>query len=91
MSVFVRLPFSIAHLAINKGVVECESTSVSQCIRDLESRFPGLKGILCDAEGNVSDNFFIFLNGDNITYLNGMDSMLQDGDELTIIPAAAGG
>ena len=47
--------------------------------------------IYCDLEGNVSDLLFVFLNGENITYLQGMKTTLQAGDELTIIPAAAGG
>jgi len=91
MNITVRLPASIAHLTGNNGVVECSSASVAQCIQDLSQRFAGFKDILCDTEGNVSDLFVIFINGDNITYLKGLDSALKDGDELTIIPVAAGG
>lgn len=91
VSITVRLPASIAHLTGNNGVVECSSASVAQCIQELNKRFAGLKDIMCDSEGNMSTLFIIFLNGDNITYLNGMESTLKDGDELTIIPIAAGG
>ncbi|MFZ3172853.1 MAG: MoaD/ThiS family protein [Carboxydocellales bacterium] len=91
MSIIVRLPTSIAYLTGKNEVIECAATSVAQCIQELNLRFSGLKDILCDSEGDVSNLFFIFLNGDNITYLKGMESALKDGDELTIIPVAAGG
>ncbi len=87
----VRLPASIAHLTGDNKVVECAASSIAECVQDLDARFTGLKDILCDLDGNVSDIFFIFLNGENITYLQGMQTALQDGDELNIIPAAAGG
>ena len=87
----VRLPASIAYLTGDNKVVECTASNISECVQDLDARFTGLKEILCDLEGNVSDTIFIFLNGENITYLQGMKTALQDGDELNIIPAAAGG
>jgi molybdopterin synthase sulfur carrier subunit len=90
-NITVRLPASIAHLTGDNKVVECAAHSIAECIQDLDVRFTGLKDILCDLDGNVSDLFFVFLNGENIAYLQGMKTALQDGDELTIIPAAAGG
>lgn len=91
LSITVRLPASIAHLTGNNGVVECSSSSVAQCIQELNKRFAGFKDIMCDSEGNLLDYFVVFLNGDSIEYLKGMDYILKDGDELTIIPMAAGG
>lgn len=90
-NITVRLPASIAHLTGDNKVVECAAHSIAECIQDLDVRFAGLKDILCDLDGNVSGLFFVFLNGENIAYLQGMKTALQDGDELTIIPAAAGG
>ncbi|HBW36017.1 MoaD/ThiS family protein [Desulfosporosinus sp. BICA1-9] len=90
-NIIVRLPTSIAHLTGDNKVVECAAHSIVECIQDLDVRFTGLKDILCDLDGNVSDLFFVFLNGENRAYLQGLKTTLQAGDELTIIPAAAGG
>lgn len=90
-NITVRLPSSIAHLTGDNNVIECTAHSIAECIQNLDVRFTGLKAILCDLDGNVSDLFFVFLNGENIAYLQGMKTVLQNGDELNIIPAAAGG
>ncbi|HBW36020.1 MoaD/ThiS family protein [Desulfosporosinus sp. BICA1-9] len=90
-NITVRLPASIAHLAGDNKLVECSAYSIAECIQDLDVRFAGLKDVLCDLDGNISDLFFIFVNWENITNLRGVKTPLQDGDELTIIPATAGG
>ncbi|MFZ3130535.1 MAG: MoaD/ThiS family protein [Desulfosporosinus sp.] len=90
-NITVRLPASIAHLTGDNKVVKCAANSIAECIQDLDVRFTGLKDILCDLDGNVSDLFLVFINGENIANLQGMKTTLQAGDELTIIPAAAGG
>jgi len=90
-NIIVRLPSSIAHFTGDNNVIECQAHSIAECIQDLDVKFKGLKDILCDLDGNVSDLFFVFLNGENIAYLQGTKTALQNGDELTIIPAAAGG
>jgi molybdopterin converting factor small subunit len=90
-NIIVRLPSSIAHFTGDNKVLECEAHSIAECIQELDVRFTGLKDILCDLDGKISDIFMIFLNGENIAYLQGMKTTLQNGDELTIIPAAAGG
>jgi len=76
-NIIVRLPSSIAHFTGDNNVIECQAHSIAECIQDLDV--------------NVSDLFFVFLNGENIAYLQGTKTALQNGDELTIIPAAAGG
>lgn len=90
-NITVRLSASIAQLTGDNKVVVCAAHSIDECIQELDIRFTGLKDILCDVDGKVSDLFFIFLNGENIAYFQGTKTALQNGDELTIIPAAAGG
>jgi len=90
-NIIVRLPASIVQLTGDNKVVVCAAYSIEECIQELDVRFTGLKDILCDLDGKVSDLFYIFVNGENIDYFQGIKTALQDGDELTIIPAAAGG
>ena len=89
--IVVHLPDSLKHLTGNSRMVESAAGSIYRCIEELEARFAGLMNVLCNEDGNLSDLFLIFVNGNNILNLQGMKTALKDGDELTIIPYAAGG
>jgi sulfur-carrier protein len=89
--IIVRLPASLRHLTGNNIVVESTANSIYECIDELDVRFTGLKNVLCDADGNISDLLLVFINGKNIRSLQGIKTALEDGDELNIIPFAAGG
>jgi len=91
MSVTVRIPASIGYLTRNNKVIKCEASSITECIDNLDIMFAGLKDKLCDNEGEPLDNFNVYVNGENIRYLQGQVTPLKDGDEVAIIPAAAAG
>ncbi|MFH0782493.1 MAG: MoaD family protein [Pseudomonadota bacterium] len=89
--IFVRLPASLRHLTGNNILVESTGNSIDECIDELEVRFTGLKNVLCDADGNISDLLLVFINGRNVRNLQGIKTALEDGDQLNIIPFASGG
>jgi molybdopterin synthase sulfur carrier subunit len=91
MSIVVRVPASLSHLTGGNMTVECAAGNVDECIKNLEDRFPGIKNMLHDEQGNQPGFINIFVNGENIKYLQGMETTLQEGDEITMIPAIAGG
>jgi molybdopterin synthase sulfur carrier subunit len=64
---------------------------VRELIDDLERRYAGIKARLCEESGEVRRFVNIFVNDEDIRFLNGLDTELKDGDEVSIIPAIAGG
>ncbi|RJQ26758.1 MAG: MoaD/ThiS family protein [Peptococcaceae bacterium] len=91
MSITVKVPASLSHLTGGKKTVECTGDNIAACLTSLEAQFPGIKDKLCNEKGDAFGFINVFVNGENVRYLQGMDTPLQEGDELTIIPAIAGG
>lgn len=91
MDVTVRVPASIGYLTRDNKVIKCEASTIAECINHLDLMFAGLKDKLCDSEGEPLDTFNVYVNGENIRYLQGRATLLKDGDEVAIIPAAAAG
>jgi len=71
--------------------VEAEGKTVRELIDDLERRYAGMKARLCDENGEVRRFVNIFVNDEDIRFLKGLDTELKEGDEVSIIPAIAGG
>lgn len=90
MTVIIRIPSSLRHWLNGKTEFLCQGRNVFDCIDKLNEHFPGIKSNIYDEEGNPS-SILMFLNGDNIRNLEGMQTTVSDGDEITIIPLAAGG
>jgi len=91
VSIIIRFPASMGSFTQNNKTVECEAESVSDCLQKLDALFPGFKEKLCDAQGKPLDSFNVYVNGENIAYLQGVETKLNNGDEMAIIPAAAAG
>lgn len=90
MAVKVRVPGSLRKWFGGKDVVTCTGSNIAECIEDLNVAHPGIRDRLVDQEGATA-LVLIFLNGDNIRSLNGLQTTVGDGDEISIIPLAAGG
>ena len=91
MSAVVRIPTPLRRFTRGQGVVEIECQDLSQCIEKLEAEFPGMKERLCDEEGGVHSFVHIFVNGEDVDFLQGLATQLAPGDEVSIVPAIAGG
>lgn len=91
MSVTVKVPASLSHLTDGKKTIECTGGNIAACLNSLEAQFPGIKAKICDEKGDLSGFLNVFVNGENVRYLQGMGTPLREGDEITIIPAIAGG
>ena len=74
-----------------KSQVEAQGTAVFEAIEDLNRQFPGFKGRLCDAEGKIKRFINIYVNQEDIRFLEMESTKLKDGDEVSIVPAIAGG
>lgn len=91
MPVKVLIPTPLRNLTGNAAEVSTDAASVSALIEALEKAHPGLKERLCDDGGKLRRFVNVYLNEEDIRFLNGEATVLKDGDEVSIVPAIAGG
>ncbi len=91
MSVKVRIPTPLRELTNNQDVVAIEAETLAACIDGLESAFAGLKDRICDEEGELRRFVNIYVRGEDVRFLHGLETELKAGDEVSIVPAVAGG
>jgi sulfur-carrier protein len=91
MSVRVRIPTPLR--AATDGVAELslEASTVGQLIDDLEQRYPSIQGRLRDDAGELRRFVNLYVNGEDVRFKQGLGTSLESGDELSIVPAVAGG
>lgn len=91
MSVSVRIPTPLR--TVTKGVadVEADGGSVRELIEDLERRFPGIRERLCEESGEIRRFVNVFVGDEDVRFLQGLDTPLGEGTQVSIIPAVAGG
>jgi sulfur-carrier protein len=87
----VRIPTPLRKLTNNEELVEVQPGTVGSAIGELQRRFPGIKERLLDETGAVRRFVNVYVNEEDIRFLQNQDTPLKDGDELSIIPAIAGG
>ena len=91
MSVVVRIPTPLRKMTQNEAEVSAEGSDIASLIDDLENNYPGIKDRICDEQGEIRRFVNIYLNDEDIRFLQGQSTSLADGDEVSIIPAIAGG
>lgn len=91
MPVKVRIPTPLRRFTGGAEEVQSDAATVGAVVADLESRHPGIRERLCDEEGRVRRFVNLYVNGDDIRFLDSLDTRVKDGDELAIVPAIAGG
>jgi molybdopterin synthase sulfur carrier subunit len=87
MAVKVRIPSPLLKLTNNQGEVSAEGSNVKEIFEYLEKNYPGIKERVYDEEGQLRR----FINEEDIRFVDGESSSVKDGDEISIIPAIAGG
>jgi len=91
MSATVKIPTPLRKLTNNETSVDADGTTVGQIVESLESAYPGMQERLIDDNGDLRHFVNIYLNGEDIRYIDGLKSSVSDNDELSIVPAVAGG
>ncbi|MEK7880062.1 MAG: MoaD family protein [candidate division NC10 bacterium] len=91
MPVQVYIPTPFRRATNNKDRVELQAPNVRQLLDELEGQFDGLRGLVRDERGEVHRHVNIYVNNEAIESLQGLGTPLNDGDEVSIIPAMAGG
>jgi len=91
MAVNIKIPASLRKFVQNQDTVEVEAETVGQALDALEATHPGVKAKLCDDQGNVRRFINLYANGEDVRFLDNLDTRLASGAELQIVPAIAGG
>ena len=90
MSIKVRIPTPLQKLT-GQGEVSVEAASIKELISGLEKKYPGIKDRICDESGKVRRFVNVYLNEEDIRFLKQEETPLKSGDEISIVPAIAGG
>ncbi len=91
MTVKVRIPSPLRNLTEGEGEVTADGANVRDLIADLEAKYPGIQERLCDENGEVRRFVNVFVGQEDIRFLSGLDTPVEEGAEVSIIPAMAGG
>jgi molybdopterin synthase sulfur carrier subunit len=91
MSVRVRIPTPLRSATDGEAELSSEAATVVTLIEELETRFPAIKGRLRDENGALRRFVNLYVNGEDVRFLTGLETTLKSGDELSIVPAVAGG
>lgn len=91
MTVKVRIPTPLRKLTAGSDEVAVEGATVAEMIDNLEAAHPGLKERLCDENGEIRRFVNVYLNDEDVRFLDGRNTVLKDNDEVSIVPAIAGG
>ena len=87
----VRIPSPLRRYTNNQSKVQGSGATITEIIENLEAQYPGVKTRLCDDSGQIKRYVNVFVNGEEIRTLQGGDTAVSEGDEVSIIPAMAGG
>ena len=87
----VRIPTPLRKLTNNEELVEISAATIGEAIAELQARFPGIGERLVDEKGEVRRFVNVYVNEEDIRFLKNRETPLKDGDEISIIPAIAGG
>jgi molybdopterin synthase sulfur carrier subunit len=87
----VRIPAPLRKLTGELELIEASGNTISEVLSNLEKTFPGLKERICDETGQVRRFVNVFVNDEDIRFLEDISTPVKDSDEISIVPAIAGG
>jgi len=91
MAVQVRIPTPLRKYTGGAEAVEASGATVAALLGDLDARYPGIRDRICDDTGQVRRFVNVFVNGEDIRFLENLETPVEAADELSIVPAIAGG
>ena len=91
MASVIRIPTPLRRVTNGQETVDVDGATVGEGLDDLEARFPGVKERIIDPQGELHRFVNIYINGEDVRFLDGLATVLSEGDEISIVPAVAGG
>jgi len=91
MSKKVRIPTPLRKLTNNEELIDVNGGTIGEIITELQNRYPGFQERLLDENGQIRRFVNIYVNEEDVRFLDNQNTVLNEGDEISIIPAIAGG
>lgn len=91
MPLTIRIPQPLRPLTGNQPTVPSTGGTLAACIANLEAAYPGIRERMLDETGQLRRFVNVYVNGDDVRFIDGLNTPLKDGDEVSIVPAVAGG
>ncbi len=91
MPIKVKIPGPLQKLTQDKSEVEVEASSIKELVVSLEKSYPGIKDRICDENGKIRRFINFYVNDEDVRFLKGDDTSLKADDQVSIVPAIAGG
>jgi sulfur-carrier protein len=91
MSIKVRIPLTLRRLTGEQEVIEVKAATVADAVDAMHARYNGIRDRILDKTGRIRGSVLIFVNEEDIRFLQNEHTPLKDGDEISIVPAFAGG
>lgn len=91
MAVKVRIPTALRKFSNGASEVEIQAASISEAVSQLEVACPGIGERLLDESGQIRRFINLYVNGEDVRFASGIETTLKTGDEVSIVPAMAGG
>ncbi len=91
MSITVRIPTPLRRVTNGEDKVTVEGSNLNEIIGSLDSQYPGIKARICNDQGDLRNFVNVYVNGEDVRFLDGLETSTKTGDEISIVPAVAGG
>ena len=91
MPVRVRIPLTLRRLTHEQELIDVQAATVAEAIDALHARYNGIRDRIMDKTGHIRGSVLVFVNEEDIRFLQNEGTPLKDGDEISIVPAFAGG
>ena len=91
MSIVVRIPTPLRRLTNGQDKVDVDGDSLGGVIDAMNEQYPGIRERICDDQGQLRNFVNVYVNGEDVRFLQGLETATTDGDEVSVVPAVAGG
>ena len=91
MSVLVRIPTPLRRITSGQDKISAEGATLNEIILSLDTQYPGIRERLCDESGELRNFVNVYVNGEDVRFLDGLSTPTKADDEISIVPAVAGG
>lgn len=91
MSIVVRIPTPLRRLTNGQDKVDVESDNLGGVIEAMNEQYPGIRERICDDQGQLRNFVNVYINGEDVRFLQGLETPTTAGDEVSVVPAVAGG
>ena len=91
MSITVRIPTPLRRVTNGEDKVTVEGSNLNEIIGSLDDQYPGIRARICDDQGDLRNFGNVYVNGEDVRFLEGLETSTKTGDEISIVPAVAGG